>query len=155
MFSGDLTKAQRSERFLLAIGLTLLAIWAGARSYRAVASHAAIGRNESSGSLRSRIRSALSDRCGETAARNRRGIERECEDGGDASRTTAGENGTQEQRGSRAVRDRARFITEQAVNSSNKRPPATLRTHITAEFTSVCQNEGTRTGSQGPIQVHF
>ena len=44
MFSGDLTKAQRSERFLLAIGLTLLVIWAGARFYRAVASHAAIGR---------------------------------------------------------------------------------------------------------------
>jgi len=35
---------QRSERFLLAIGLTLLAIWAGARFYRAVASRAAIGR---------------------------------------------------------------------------------------------------------------
>jgi sortase A len=44
MFSGDLTKVQRSERFLLAIGLTLLAIWAGARFYRAVASRAAIGR---------------------------------------------------------------------------------------------------------------
>ena len=44
MFSGDLTKTQRSERFLLAIGLTLLAIWAGARFYRAVASRAAIGR---------------------------------------------------------------------------------------------------------------
>jgi len=44
MFSGDLTKAQRSERFLLAIGLTLLAIWAGARFYRAVASRAALER---------------------------------------------------------------------------------------------------------------
>ena len=44
MSSSDLTKAQRSERFLLAIGLTLLAIWAGARFYRAVASRAAIGR---------------------------------------------------------------------------------------------------------------
>ena len=39
-----LTKAQKSERFLLAIGLMLLAIWAGARFYRAVASRAAIGR---------------------------------------------------------------------------------------------------------------
>jgi len=44
MSSSDLTKAQRSERFLLAIGLTLLAIWAGARFYRAVASRAAIVR---------------------------------------------------------------------------------------------------------------
>jgi len=44
MFSGDLTKTQRSERFLLAIGLTLLAIWAGARFYRAVASRAALER---------------------------------------------------------------------------------------------------------------
>src|ERR1700745_253738 len=44
MSSSDLTKAQRSERFLLAIGLTLLAIWAGARFYRAIASRAAIVR---------------------------------------------------------------------------------------------------------------
>ena len=44
MSSGDLTKAQRSERFLLVIGLTLVAIWAGARLYRAVASRAAMAR---------------------------------------------------------------------------------------------------------------
>jgi sortase A len=44
MSTSDLTKAQKSERFLLAIGLMLLAIWAGARFYRAVASRAAIGR---------------------------------------------------------------------------------------------------------------
>ena len=44
MSSSDLTKAQRSERILLAIGLTLIAIWAGARFYRAVASRAAIVR---------------------------------------------------------------------------------------------------------------
>jgi sortase A len=47
--SSDLTKAQRSERFLLAIGLALLAIWAGARFYRGVASRAAIGRFQAEG----------------------------------------------------------------------------------------------------------
>jgi sortase A len=44
MSSSDLTKAQRSERLLLAIGLTLVAIWGGARFYRAAASRAAIVR---------------------------------------------------------------------------------------------------------------
>src|SRR6186713_1932083 len=44
MSRSDLTKVQKSERFILAIGLMLLAIWAGARFYRAVASRAAIGR---------------------------------------------------------------------------------------------------------------
>jgi sortase A len=44
MSPSDLTKVQKSERLLLAIGLMLLAIWAGARFYRAVASRAAIGR---------------------------------------------------------------------------------------------------------------
>ena len=44
MSSSDLKKAQKAERFLLAIGLMLLAIWASARFYRAVASRAAIGR---------------------------------------------------------------------------------------------------------------
>ena len=43
-FSGDLTRAQKAERILLAIGLTLLAIWGGARFYRTIASHAAIER---------------------------------------------------------------------------------------------------------------
>lgn len=43
-FTGDLTKVQRVERIVLAIGLSLLAIWGGARFYRAVASRMAIER---------------------------------------------------------------------------------------------------------------
>jgi sortase A len=43
-FSGDLTRAQKAERILLAIGLTLLAIWGGARFYRTIVSHAAVER---------------------------------------------------------------------------------------------------------------
>jgi len=43
-FTGDLTKVQRVERIVLAIGLSLLTIWGGARFFRAVASRMAIER---------------------------------------------------------------------------------------------------------------
>jgi sortase A len=44
MFSGQVMKIQRAERILLAIGLTLLAIWGGARFHSALASRAALAR---------------------------------------------------------------------------------------------------------------
>src|SRR5580765_8373950 len=44
MSSGHVMKIQRAERILLAIGLTLLAIWGGARFHSALASRAAIAR---------------------------------------------------------------------------------------------------------------
>ena len=46
MSSGDVMKIQRAEQILLAIGLTLLAIWGSARFHRTVASRAAIARFE-------------------------------------------------------------------------------------------------------------
>lgn len=44
MSSGDVMKIQRAERLLLAIGLTLLAIWGSARFHSAVSSRAALAR---------------------------------------------------------------------------------------------------------------
>jgi hypothetical protein len=46
MSSGDVMKIQRAEHIVLAIGLTLLAIWGAARFHRAFASRAAIARFE-------------------------------------------------------------------------------------------------------------
>src|SRR5882672_242128 len=46
MSSGDVMKIQRAEHIVLAIGLTLLAIWGAARFHRAVASRAPIARFE-------------------------------------------------------------------------------------------------------------
>jgi sortase A len=46
MSSGNVMKIQRAEQILLAIGLTLLAIWGAARFHRAAASRAAIARLE-------------------------------------------------------------------------------------------------------------
>src|ERR1700704_1526736 len=46
MSSGDVMKIQRAEHIVLAIGLTLLAIWGAGRFHRAFASRAAIARFE-------------------------------------------------------------------------------------------------------------